>query len=151
MAKRFPLQPLLDYSQHRMDSAERALLMLRQRVEQEKKRLQDLLDYRQEYQQRLRGSATNGIAIHLLRDYQVFLAKIGQAIQHQEEAVAQAEARWNQAHEHWLGQRQKVKAYETLARRHAQSESLRQDKRDQRLSDEQALKQFLYNPDNREN
>lgn len=150
MAKPFPLQPLLDYSQHRMDSAERALLMLKQRVEREKVRLQDLLDYRQEYQQRLQGSATNGITIHMLRDYQVFLAKIGQAIEHQEVVVAQAEERWSQAHENWLGQRRKVKAYETLAKRHQHGETLRQDKRDQRLSDEQAIKQFLYNPDRHE-
>lgn len=147
MAKHFPLQPLLDYSQHRMDSAERALLMLKQRVETERQRLRDLLTYRQEYQQRLQGSASQGIAIHLLRDYQAFLAKIGQAIAHQETAVAQAEEQWSRAHENWLGQRRKVKAYETLARRHEQDELRRQDKRDQRLLDEQAVKQFLYNPD----
>lgn len=150
MAKEFPLRPLLEYSQHRMDSAERTLLLLKQREEQERQRLQDLFDYRREYQERLRGNAAGGIPIHMLRDYQVFLAKVGQAILQQEHAVDQAHARWQQAHEHWLSQRQKVKAYETLAQRHQQAETQRTEKRDQRLSDEQAVKRFLYNPDNRE-
>lgn len=147
MAKDFPLQPLLDFSQNRMDSAERTLLLLKQREDEEKKRLQDLLDYRGEYHDRLASSASGGMAIHLLRDYQIFLAKIGQAIRQQEEAVNRAHARWEQAHQHWLSQRQKVKAYETLAQRHHKAEVLRQEKRDQRLSDEQAVKRFLYGQD----
>ncbi|HRH81164.1 MAG TPA: flagellar export protein FliJ [Thiobacillaceae bacterium] len=150
MAKEFPLQPLLEYSQHRMDSAERTLLMLKQREEKERQRLRDLLDYRREYQDRLSGNSAAGMPIHLLRDYQVFLAKVGQAIHQQEQAVDQAHARWQQAHEHWLSQRQKVKAYETLAQRHHNAEMQRLEKRDQRISDEQAVKRFLYNPDNRE-
>lgn len=150
MAKHFPLQPLLEYSQHRMDLAERTLLLLRRRVDQEKQRLEELRNYRREYEQRLEGSARQGITIHLWRDFHVFLTRIGQAIEQQEQTVAQAEARWNQAHEHWLSQRRKVKAYETLAQRHHQAERQRQDKRDQRVLDEQAQKQFLYRSDDKD-
>lgn len=150
MAKGFPLQPLLDFSQHRMDSAERALVMLKQREEFERQRLTELMDYRREYQERLRGSTGAGMAIHRLRDYQAFLSKLDQAVRQQETVVSQAHARWEQAHHRWLGERRKVKAFETLAQRHRGEENRRQEKRDQRLLDEQALKQYLYNPEHEE-
>ncbi|MCU0840480.1 MAG: flagellar export protein FliJ [Thiobacillaceae bacterium] len=138
MAKRFPLQPLLEHSQHRMEAAERLLRLLKQKEEEARRRLQDLQGFRQEYQARLGSTSADGMHIHLLRDYHLFLAKIELAIRQQEGEVEQAHARWQSAHQGWLEQRQKVKAYEVLAERHRASESRKADKREQRLSDEQA-------------
>lgn len=138
MAKRFPLQPLLEHSLHRMEAAERLLRLLKQKEDEARGRLQDLIGFRQEYQSRLGQTSAGGMHIHLLRDYHVFLLKIEQAIRHQEGEVEQAHARWQSAHQGWLEQRQKVKAYEVLADRHRANESRKADKREQRLSDEQA-------------
>jgi flagellar biosynthesis chaperone FliJ len=49
------------------------------------------------------------------------------------------------AHNDWLVLRQKVKAYETLAVRHAHQELQLQEKRDQRLTDETALRKHASN------
>lgn len=142
MAKRFPLQPLLEHSRHRLEAAERLLRLLKQKEDEAGRRLQDLIGYREEYQKRLGQTSAGGMHIDLLRDYHVFLAKIEQAIRHQEGEVAQAHARWQSAHQGWLEQHQKVKAYEVLAERHRASESRKADKREQRLSDEQANRQM---------
>jgi flagellar protein FliJ len=147
MAQRFPLQSLLDYSQHRMDAAERLLRLLRHKEERARQRLEELKDFRQEYQTRLAGSAAEGMHIHLLRDYHAFLGKIEQAVHLQEQEVALAHSRWDSAHKHWLDHRQKVKAYETLAARHVASEHRKLEKREQRLTDEQAAKQHIYRSD----
>lgn len=142
MARRFPLQAPLDYSRHRMEAAERLLRMLKRKEDAARQRLDDLVTYKREYQLRLTGSAGQGMAIHLLRDYHVFLVKLEQAIHHQEEEVAQAHVQWEKAHANWLDQRQKVKAYETLADRH-RAESVRQEeKRELRLSDEATSGKF---------
>ena len=140
MAKRFPLQTLLEHSQHRMESAERLLLTLKCREDSARARLEELQGFKAEYQQRLTGTGSRGIDIHLLRDFHAFLMKMDGAIQQQANEVDKAHAHWLQAHHHWMQLRQKVKAYETLAQRHQAQELARQEKREQRLSDENALR-----------
>lgn len=141
MASRFPLQSLLDHSRHRMEAAERLLRILRRKEEAARRRQEELSGYKQEYQRRLAGQAgERGMAIHLLRDYHAFLGKLDVAIHHQEKEVAEALAHWQSAHDNWLALRQKVKAYEALADRHRNQERLREEKRDQRQTDEQAAR-----------
>lgn len=140
MAKRFPLQTLLEHSQHRMESAERLLLTLKRREDSARARLEELQGFKAEYQQRLTGTGSRGIDIHLLRDFHAFLMKMDGAIHQQANEVDKAHAHWLQAHHHWMQLRQKVKAYETLAQRHQAQELARQEKREQRLSDENALR-----------
>jgi len=144
MATRFPLQSLLDHSRHRWHAAERLLLMLKRKEEAARQRRDELQGYKRDYEQRLTGEAgSRGMAIHLLRDYHTFLGKLEVAIRHQEDEVAQATARWQGAHDNWLALRQKVKAYEALAERHRDQEGQREEKRDQRVTDEQAARRHV--------
>ena len=136
MAKRFPLQALLDHAAHRLEAAERLLRMLRRKEDESRRRLEELRGYRVEYQARLAGQGRNGMHIQLFQDYHAFLGKMEQAVGQQENELEQASARWHQAHVAWMELRQRVRAYETLAKRHAESENLREEKRDQRQTDE---------------
>jgi flagellar FliJ protein len=138
MAKPFPLQVLLDHARHRMDAAERLLRMLKRKEEMARQRLTELEGYRDEYRRRLAGGP--GMPIHLLRDFHIFLAKLDEAIRLQEREVAQARAGWEGAHATWVELRQKVKAYEVLASRHHGAEIRREEKRDQRVTDEIAAR-----------
>ncbi len=147
MAARFPLQPLLEHSRHRMDAAERLLRLLKKREGDAQGRLEELEGFRKEYQDRLAGTSGGGMNIQLLRDYHAFLAKIEQAVRHQQAEVEQASQRWQTAHQQWLEQRRKVKAYETLAARHAADLAKGAERRDQRATDEHAVKRFLYSRD----
>jgi flagellar FliJ protein len=140
MATAFPLQALLDHSRHRMEAAERLLRMLKRKEDMAQRQLQELHGFKSEYQGRLTGGGANGMDIVLLRDFYAFLVKLDRAIAHQDGEVVQAHAHWQAAHENWLALRQKVKAYETLAARHASQELQKQEKRDQRLTDETALR-----------
>ena len=140
MAAAFPLQALLDHSRHRMEAAERLLRMLKRKEDMAQRQLQELHGFKSEYQNRLTGGGANGMDIVLLRDFYAFLVKLDRAISHQDGEVVQAHAHWQAAHENWLALRQKVKAYETLAARHASQELQKQEKRDQRLTDETALR-----------
>ncbi len=143
MARPFPLQILLDHARHRMDAAQKTLALLKRKEEEATQRLRELEEFRQEYHDRLVHSATGGMHIHLMRDYRAFLARIDQAIQHQAQVVREAHARWEAAHQQWLSERQKVKAYEALSERHRQREIRQAERRDQRLTDEHAAKTAL--------
>lgn len=141
MAARFPLQSLLEHSRHRMDAAERLLRILKRREQEARQRLEGLIAYRDDYQNRLTGEAGHqGMGIHLLRDYHAFMNKLEVALAHQEQEVDKAEAHWRRAHEDWLELRRRVQAYEALAERHRRQEIRREEKRDQRLTDEQAAR-----------
>lgn len=137
----FSLQPLLEHSQHRMEAAERLLRMLKRKQDEAKRQLEQLHTFQGEYRERLKQATASGLGIQQLRDYQAFLAKVKGAIDHQEQELHLAEQRWEAAHKQWLEQRQKVKAYETLAARHRAEESRRLEKHEQKLTDERASMQ----------
>lgn len=144
MPTRFPLQSLLDHAKHRMEAAERLLRMLKNKEDAAQRRMDELRNYRAEYQTRLTGGGELGMGIMLLRDFYAFMAKLEQAIEHQRNEVDHARARWQVAHDDWLGLRQKVQAYETLASRHLVQENRRLEQREQRLSDEAALRKHAH-------
>lgn len=143
MAKTFPLQALLDHSRHRMEAAERLLRILKRREDAARARLDELHGYKRDYQLKLAGTGAKGVDIHLLRDFHAFLVKLDVAIQQQSGEVDMVHGHWRDAHMNWLALRQKVKAYETLARRHLAQEAARLEKREQRLSDENALRKHI--------
>lgn len=74
--------------------------------------------------------------IQMLRDFHIFLGKLEQAIKQQTKEVEQQHTYWQVAHQNWLELRQKVKSYEVLEKRHVAAETQRQDRKDQRQSDE---------------
>ncbi|NTV94239.1 MAG: flagellar export protein FliJ [Thiobacillus sp.] len=136
MAAKFPLQSLLDHARHRMEAAERLLLMIKRKEDAAKLRHEELERYRSEYMARLSGSSRSGMDIQMLRDYHVFLGKLEQAIRNQAGEVEMLHGRWLAAHESWLALRQKVQSFEVLESRHIKAELWREDRRDQRQSDE---------------
>jgi flagellar FliJ protein len=139
----FRLQLLLDHARHRLEAAERLLRMLRRKQDAASQKLEELCRYREEYRLRYTGSGAKGMDIHMLRDYQMFMAKLDSAIRHQEQEVQLCRSNWQAGHDKWLGQRQKVQAYEALEMRHQLSENRRREKVEQRQSDEgSALRQF---------
>ncbi len=143
MPARFPLQSLLDHALHRMDAAERLLRMLKHKEDAAAERLRELETYRDEYRLRLGGGGDRAMGIGLLRDFYVFLARLDEAITHQRHELEQAGARWRQAHAQWLELRRKVKAYQTLAARHAHEQNRRQERAEQRQTDEIALRRHV--------
>lgn len=144
MAKPFPLQTLLEHARHRLEAAERLLRILKKREDAARARLDELGGFKREYQQRLAGSGARGMEIHLLRDFHVFLLKLDDAIGQQAGEVEKARAHWESAQDNWFALRRKVKAYETLASRHQARELAQEEKRDQRQTDETALRRHLH-------
>jgi flagellar FliJ protein len=147
MTRKFPLQPLLELSQDRLDQAGKRLNELKVRWNGAEERLQQLVDFCREYQERLRGSSSSGMSVASYRDYQLFLGKIELAVKQQREEVKRCQERWEQGQRDWLEQRRQNKAFDTLANRHVAAEARRENKREQKELDEYATRKPMQKPD----
>jgi flagellar FliJ protein len=141
MARKFPMQTLLDLSQSHADAAAKNLQVLKARWHEAGEKLGQLLAYRAIYRDRLRDLAGNGTSVTALRDFQLFMAKLDEAIKLQQEEVARCQARWKAGQQEWLRQRGKVKAYDALSARHKRAENKREERVEQKEQDEFANKQ----------
>ena len=99
------IQPLKNLASRHEQQAARALGRSRARLGQQETRLQELFAYREEYQQRFRREAANGIAGAQLQTYQAFMQQLDEAIRQQRLQVEQAAqscqsvtARWQETH-----------------------------------------------------
>jgi flagellar FliJ protein len=142
MTEPFPLQPLLDLANNKMDDAARKLgdLIASERAVEEKLAL--LVEYRKEYQARFVETARNGIGPDAWRNFSAFLVKLDDAIAHQQRIASDSKRRVEQGQQEWVDQRNKVKAFDTLSHRHQNLQARKDAKQEQRLTDEHAAKQF---------
>lgn len=136
MRKPFALQPVLDLMQTRADDATRRLAQLIAAERNAREKLTMLQQYRDEYADRFRQSARNGLGQHEWRNYQEFLDRLDEAIQQQRTAVDQQEQHTALGQKHWQQQRTRLKAFDTLSQRHDQTEMRSEQKREQKEQDE---------------
>lgn len=103
-------------------------------------KLAELRAYQGEYLGAFRRRAENGTSIRALRDFQAFLARLDQALRQQEQAVEKARELAAGSRRNWQGAAQKVKALGAVVQRWEKAEDQAADKRDQKDSDERALR-----------
>lgn len=140
--KAFPLQSLLDLSQARMDDAARRLGQLLASEQEVEKTLTLLIRYRDEYEGRFREAASTGLSRDEWRNYQTFLGRLDEAIDHQLKLVDASRQRRAAGQQEWLDKRNRVKAFDTLSQRHKAKEERVEAKSEQRTQDEHAAKNF---------
>ena len=136
----FHLQPLLDLANTRMDEAAKKLGELISGENECQRKLELLENYRAEYQERFQEAARNGIGPDAWRNFSEFIARIDQAIAAQRAAVAESRQATIGGQQTWLAQRNKVKAFDTLSQRHQAQQVRREQREEQRQSDEHAAK-----------
>ena len=140
MTKPFALQTIHELMRTRADEATQQLAKLIASERSAKDKLQMLQQYRDEYADRFRAAAQQGLTQGQWRNYQAFLGRIDEAIQAQKQAVDQQVQRTESGKTHWQQQRMKLKAFDTLSDRHFASETARELKRDQKAQDEVAAR-----------
>ena len=113
----------------RVGAAERHLAEMQQK-------LTALEKYRGEYEAGFATRAGGGVDVIGMRDFQTFLARLGEAMAQQRELVAQAQKALDAERSHWREAAQRAHVVETLAERWQSEESRAADRRDQNESDE---------------
>lgn len=136
MARRFPLQPLLDLAHNHSEDAGRKLQLLKVSWQEAEHKLAQLVSYREEYRGRLMQNSQQGMQMAAWREFQMFMSKLDQAIELQGDEVAKCRMRWEGGRLEWLERQRRVKAYGTLSQRHAAGEVKREAKSEQREQDE---------------
>jgi flagellar FliJ protein len=138
MARRFPLQFVLEHSQSRLDDAAKRLAQLKAQWQLAEEKLTQLEAYRRDYGERMGQTARAGMSVMALRDYQLFLAKLDGAIETQRAEVARCRGAWEEGRAEWLVCRGKLKAFQALEQRHTAREAVREARLEQKEQDESA-------------
>jgi flagellar FliJ protein len=134
--KPFSLQPILELMQNRTDDATRRLASLIAHEKDAKNKFQMLQEYRSEYAFRFQQAAQSGVSQREWHNYQEFLNRLDEAIDSQAQAVNQQEKNTLAGQALWQQQRVKLKAFDTLSRRHETNELKLEVKREQKVQDE---------------
>jgi len=113
----------------RVGAAERHLVEMQQK-------LAALEKYRGEYEAGFQARAGAGVDVVGMRDFQTFLAKLGEALAQQRELVTMAQRALESERSNWREAAQRAHVVETLAERWQTEESRAADRRDQQESDE---------------
>jgi flagellar protein FliJ len=135
-AKRLePVQHIVEDAQRRLAQSVSALE--RRALEGEAK-LDELLRYKAEYEQQFSQRAGRGIGATDLRDYQVFLARLAEAIKQQQALVTRARAEHQAERLKWQEALKRAKALGHVVERWQAEDRQASERRDQRESDERA-------------
>ncbi|HXR51595.1 MAG TPA: flagellar export protein FliJ [Steroidobacteraceae bacterium] len=122
----------------------------RQRLVAAETKLQDLQQYRQDYERVFQQRATTGQSVMALRDFQVFLARLDQAIQQQGQIAEAARGDVAGRTTRWQSAARQVKAVDSVVGRWQGEERRADDRREQKDTDERAQRgSAARTPENR--
>jgi flagellar protein FliJ len=120
------------------ERAERVGLAEKHVAEMEQK-LAALEKYRAEYEAGFKARAGAGFGAVAVRDFQTFLARLGEALAQQKELLAAARRALDAERDHWREAAQRTHVVESLVERWQGEETRAADRRDQNMSDELAM------------
>ena len=123
------------------EHAERVAQAERHVVDMEQK-LTALENYRKEYEVGFAARAGAGLGVAAIHDCHAFLARLGEALEQQRQAVETARAAHQAAITLWREAAKRAHVVDTLAERWQLEESREASRRDQRDSDELSQQRF---------
>ena len=147
MSKPFPLQTVADLMQTRADDAAVALGKLLAQEKDARARLQLLEDYRAEYLSRFQQAAAQGLSAAQWANYQEFIGRIDEAIGQQRRVVETSSGQTQAGQQHWLKQRNKAQAFDTLAQQHEAEQRYQEGRKEQKQGDEFSARKHFHDPD----
>ena len=138
MAKPFQFEFLLHLAVDKREEAAQGIGLAANRLHQARDRQTQVEAYREEYRTRLTRTGMQGMRVYQWNDFQMFLGRLDTAVEQQMAEVVRCEQALEMAKAAWLEREREVKAYETLRERHLEREVKRENRIDQKLSDEWA-------------
>ncbi|AEF53863.1 flagellar export protein FliJ [Marinomonas posidonica] len=140
MKKSHRMQILVDLAKRKEDSVAQQLARDKAKVLHDVQKLAELKEYAQQYE-----SERNllGLSPYLTTNYQHFVDRVQQAIAQQEAAVGRAEQQADMSMRLWLQARSKTKSMDVLKEKNIKIEQSIEEKKEQRQSDEFAMRRFF--------
>lgn len=142
-----PVQNVVDENERRRAEA---LASGEQRVAACEQRLAELTQYEADYRNAYRDRVAAGMASLELRDYQAFLAKLGEAVRQQRQLVLTAKSDRDAQRRQWQEAARRAKAIDHVMESWQAEDRRAAERRDQRDSDERAQRKHprLHEPSN---
>ena len=145
MKPQSPLITLRDLAQDAVEQATRQLGQVRKAQQAAEQQLSMLLNYQDEYRQKLNNQLSGGMESSNWQNYQQFIGTLEQAIaQHRQQLTLWGE-KVDHAMKQWQDKQQRLNAFETLHTRAQSAELQLENKRDQKLMDEFAQRSAQRN------
>ncbi|QNB07288.1 flagellar export protein FliJ [Herbaspirillum frisingense] len=144
MATPSALDTLIELATKETDDATKHLGRAIRVSEEAQQKLGILQQYRDDYAARFQETLTNGLTALAYRNFQLFLEKIDNAIDGQQDVVQSSQQRVAEARAAWQACERKRMSYDTLATRARDKEMRKESKRDQKSMDEHAARISFY-------
>lgn len=136
MSPETPLDVLIDLTQDKLDEAGRNLAELSTRRREAQGQLNTLDDYRADYTRRLQNTTEQGVTASNYHNFRQFIATLDEAISQQNTIIAQIDVRLEAGRKQWHDEKRRLNSYETLKARQIRQLQYREQRREQRASDE---------------
>ena len=143
MSRAKRMQPVADVAQHRQDQAAQRMGSQQLQLAQQEKRLEDLRNYRDEYNGRFYSDGQVMAAVQV-REYRLFLARLDQAIDEQTQHVEMARQALERSHKDWSACRVQTDAINKAIERMQADEQQVERRREQGQNDEFGQRIFWH-------
>ncbi|MDT3249894.1 flagella biosynthesis chaperone FliJ [Serratia plymuthica] len=145
MKPQSPLITLRDLAQDAVEQATQQLGQVRKAQQAAEQQLSMLLNYQDEYRQKLNHQLSDGMDSSHWQNYQQFIGTLEQAIEQHRNQLMQWGQKVDHAMKQWQDKQQRLNAFDTLHTRAQSAERQRENKRDQKLMDEFAQRSSQRN------
>ncbi|WP_368928548.1 flagellar export protein FliJ [Mixta calida] len=137
------METLRDLAQKEVEDAAIRLGTMRRAQQQADEQLNMLLNYQDEYRNKLNDNMLTGIASSRWTNYHQFIQTLEKAIEQHRHQLAQCNQKVEQALDVWRNKQQRLHAWETLQARSQANELLQENRLDQKRMDEYAQRASL--------
>lgn len=134
------LKPVRRVAEDRERAAARGLGDAQRDLKDQQTKLEQLLLFQQEYQQRFDAAARGGMGAQQLRDYQGFMAQLQQAIERQRDVVRASLRERTLKHSQWQQRHTRTEAIGKAMERYQRAELQAEERIEQKVSDEYGLR-----------
>lgn len=132
------LQPVARHAASLEQEAALALGASQRELDARRLRLQELLNYRDEYARRMHERGRSGVGAATLQEYRNFLGRITTAIEQQQQLVAAAERECERRRQAWCQRHTRTEALGKVIDAHRSEEHRRDGRKEQKENDERA-------------
>ncbi|UJF21299.1 flagellar export protein FliJ [Shewanella sp. OMA3-2] len=138
--------PLITVLKLATEAENQAAMQLKSAQFEKQKRqgqLDALNNYRLDYMKQMKSQQGQSISANQYHQFHQFIKQVDSAITQQVIAVQDAELQIGYRQTHWLEKQQKRKAIEMLLAQKAEKAQILETKREQKMSDEFAMQQYI--------
>ena len=134
---------LLDKAKKETDATSLQLVAAQKAFSNADSKLKVLLKYKDDYQQQLGATISQGTSGEQLRNFQEFIGNIARAIEQQRVEVDRKQSALKKAESNWREAQRVLQSYQTLLDKMAKQAKVLEEKKSQKETDEFATKSFL--------